>query len=209
MADWATISALATAAGTLALAAATYASVRSANRSARLAEVALQEQRRPVLVSSRAADAIQSIGFADDHWYTVSGGGAVADAAPEGVYLVVSLRNVGAGLAVMQGWHACQGDRYTEQAVPEVNEFRALTRDQYIPPADIGVWQGAIRDPADPLRAALAGWITERRAFTLDLLYTDQIGGQRTITRFGVLPGEDGWIAPVGLHWYLDSAAPR
>ena len=48
MADWVTISSLATAGGTLALAGATYASVRSSNRSARLAELALQEQRRPV-----------------------------------------------------------------------------------------------------------------------------------------------------------------
>jgi hypothetical protein len=53
VADWATISALATGAGTLALAVATFASVRSSNRSARLAEQALQEQRRPVLVHSR------------------------------------------------------------------------------------------------------------------------------------------------------------
>jgi hypothetical protein len=102
-----------------------------------------------------------------------------------------------------------RGQPYADRAVSAVEEFQPLTRDQYTPPADIGVWRGAIRDPADPLRAGLAGWITERRAFTLDLLYTDQVGGQRTISRFGVLPGEDGWIAPVGLHWYLDSAAPR
>jgi hypothetical protein len=46
VADWATISALATAGGTLALAVATYGAVRSSNRSARIAELALQEQRR-------------------------------------------------------------------------------------------------------------------------------------------------------------------
>jgi len=39
--DWVTISSLATAGGTLVLALATFASVRSANRSARVAEMAL------------------------------------------------------------------------------------------------------------------------------------------------------------------------
>jgi len=41
MADWVTISSLATAGGTLVLAAATYTAVHSANRSARIAERAL------------------------------------------------------------------------------------------------------------------------------------------------------------------------
>jgi hypothetical protein len=45
VADWATISALATAGGTLALAVATYGAVHSSNRSARIAE-RLEEQRR-------------------------------------------------------------------------------------------------------------------------------------------------------------------
>jgi hypothetical protein len=61
--DWATISSLATAGGTLILALATFASVRSANRSARIAEAALQEQRRPVLVPSRLDDPVQKIMF--------------------------------------------------------------------------------------------------------------------------------------------------
>ena len=43
MTDWATISSLATAGGTLVLAVATFASVRSSNRTARLAELSLQE----------------------------------------------------------------------------------------------------------------------------------------------------------------------
>ena len=61
MADWATISALATAGGTLALAGATYGSVRSSNRSARIAEQALQEQRRPLLVHARLDDPVQKV----------------------------------------------------------------------------------------------------------------------------------------------------
>jgi len=51
---------LVTGAGTLVLAVATFAAVRSANRSARIAETALQEQRRPLLAQSRLDDPVQN-----------------------------------------------------------------------------------------------------------------------------------------------------
>ena len=50
MADWTTISSLTTGAGTLVLAIATFAAVRSANRAARVAEEALSVGLRPLLV---------------------------------------------------------------------------------------------------------------------------------------------------------------
>jgi hypothetical protein len=220
MADWTTLSSLATAGGTLALAAATYASVRSANRSARVAEVALREQRRPVLVQSRGDDRGQSIGFADGRWVNIVGGGAAVEATPGAVYLAISLRNVGTGLAVLQAWRAHSvvesepaGTAWRESVlragVPGVEEFRPLTRDLYIPGGDIGVWQGALRDPDDPLHTTLTAATAEGRRFVVDLLYTDQVGGQRTISRFGVLPGDDGWLAAAARHWYLDAPAPR
>jgi hypothetical protein len=53
--DWASIASLATAAGTLVLAVATFAAVRSANRAARVAEQSLLVNLRPLLVPSRAA----------------------------------------------------------------------------------------------------------------------------------------------------------
>ncbi|MDX6411182.1 MAG: hypothetical protein QOE91_698, partial [Gaiellaceae bacterium] len=68
MADWVTISALATAGGTLVLAGATFASVRSANRAARVAELSLLAGLRPLLLPSRMQDEPQKIGFADDHF---------------------------------------------------------------------------------------------------------------------------------------------
>jgi hypothetical protein len=61
VADWATISALATAGGTVVLAGATFASVRSANRSARLAEVSLMAGLRPLLLPSRLQDEPQKV----------------------------------------------------------------------------------------------------------------------------------------------------
>ena len=49
--------------------------------------------------------------------------------------------------------------------------------------------------------------------FTVELLYGDHEGGQRTITRFGMIPYEiDGttqWFPNVALHWNLDRPDPR
>src|SRR5271157_4687384 len=102
--DWATISALVTGAGTMVLAIATFASVRSSNRSARIAEAALQEQRRPVLAPSRLEDPQQKIMFLGGHWVSVAGGRAAVEHIDGIVYLAMSLRNVGSGIAVCQGW---------------------------------------------------------------------------------------------------------
>ncbi len=203
------------------LATATYASVRSANRSARLAELTLQEQRRPVLLQSNDDDRPQTIGFVDRHRVNIPGGGAAIEATAEVVYLALSLRNVGAGIAVMQGWlvHAVAGaEPQSEEAwrdsvknvdAPGADEFRPVTRDQYIASGDIGIWQGAVRDPADPLHAALVAGTTDRRPLSIDLLYTDQVGGQRTISRFGLMPEDDRWRPVAARHWYLDAPAPR
>ena len=56
-----------------------------------------------------------------------------------------------------------------------------------------------------------------RQPVTIDLLYSDMNGGQRTVTRLAVLPGPapdgsraDGdppparWIASIGTHWQID-----
>src|SRR3984893_623455 len=102
--EWATIASLATAAGTLVLGLATFAAVRSSNRSARIAEAALQEQRRPLLAPSRLEDPMQKIMFLEGHWVSTSGGRAAVEHIDGIVYLAISLRNVGSGIAVCQGW---------------------------------------------------------------------------------------------------------
>ena len=51
--------------GTLVLAGATFASIRSSNRSARIAERALLAGQRPLLVVARSQDPPQEIQFAD------------------------------------------------------------------------------------------------------------------------------------------------
>jgi hypothetical protein len=88
--------------------------------------------------------------------------------------------------------------------------YRAQTRDLYIPAGDVGLWQGALRDESDPSQREIAELVDRREQFTIELLYTDQVGGQRTITRFTVSPvGEERWLAFAGRHWYLDQAGPR
>jgi hypothetical protein len=208
--DWPTIASLATACGTLVLAVATFGSVRSANRSARVAELALQEQRRPVLVQSRLDDTLQKIMFVDGHWVHVPGGGAVAEHVDGIVYLAMSLRNVGAGIGVLQGWVVRPGLTTSATDRAREHEFRAHTRDLYIPAGDIGLWQGALRDPDDHAYGAIVGAASRRGTISIELLYSDQVGGQRTISRFNLTPaGEDAWLAGVGRHWYLDREGPR
>jgi hypothetical protein len=207
--DWPTWASLATAAGTLVLAIATFASVRSANRSARVAEQALQERRRPVLSASRLEDPLQKIRFVDDHWVRVAGAGAVAEHTDGNTYLAISLRNLGAGLGVLQAWIVTSGIN-TSREHADLPQFRTQTRDLYIAPGDVGLWQAALRDPADDAYAQVAAAATQREALSVELLYSDQVGEQRTISRFLITPaGEDRWIASVGRHWFLDRDGPR
>jgi hypothetical protein len=209
--DWATISSLATGAGTLVLAIATFAAVRSSNRSARIAETALQEQRRPVLAPSRFDDPPQKIMFVDGRWVRAEGGRAVAEHTDGNVYLAISLRNVGSGIAVCQSWAIRAGLGSTRRLPTHVpqEEFRMQTRDLYVPASDVGMWQGALRNPNDPVRAEVAEAIEAREPITVELLYTDQIGQQRTITRFGLMPTGDSWLATMTRHWHLDWRGPR
>ena len=99
--DWVSISSLATAGGTLILAVATFASVRSANRAARAAEQSLLVGLRPLLVPSRLQDDTQKVMFADGKWIHVLGGRATIQAEDGVIYFTMSLRNVGRGIAVV------------------------------------------------------------------------------------------------------------
>src|ERR687884_1782474 len=131
MMDWATISALITAAGTLVLAVATFASVRSANRSARIAERALQVGLRPLLMPSRLEDPVQKIRWVDEHWARVEGGRASVEVAEGNIYLAMSVRNAGNGIAVLQAWHV-ETQLMPAGQPPERDQFRPHTRDLYI-----------------------------------------------------------------------------
>jgi hypothetical protein len=213
MADWATVSSLATAGGTLILAIATFASVRSANRAARTAERAFQVGMRPLLGASRLTDGEIKMGWVDDHRARVGGGRASVEVADDRIYIAMSLRNVGSGIAVMQAWHV-ETDlaRIGEQWLPDRNAFRRHTRDLYIAAGDVGFWQAAIRDADDPLYRPLRSAIEERRRFLIAVLYSNDEGDQRAITGFVVTPPEDDgsqWFCAVGRHRNLDRENPR
>jgi hypothetical protein len=208
--DWATISALATGFGTLVLAVATFASVRSANRAARTAERALSFNLRPLLFSSRTNDPMLKVTWMDGRMHRLEGGHAIADVTGESIYLAMSLRNAGAGMAVLQSWSVWTDTAIVRDPPKPLDTFRQLTRDLYIAPNDVGFWQGAVRDRNDELFAPLAAHIRAREGFAIDLLYFNAEGGQQTVSRFQVVPiGDDAWICTVGRHFSLDHELPR
>jgi hypothetical protein len=210
MADWATISSLATAAGTLVLAVATFSSVRSANRAARAAERSLLAGLRPVLMPSRLQDPPEKISFIDGHLVKVDGGHGAVEIIDNVGYLAMTLRNAGSGIAVLHGWFLHSERPDTDTGHPEPSAFRRLTRDIYVPANDVGFWQGALRDPREADFAVVTEAAQERANVTVDLLYGDHEGGQRTISRFSFRPLENGsWLVSVARHWNLDRADPR
>ena len=213
MADWVTISALATAGGTLVLAGATFASVRSANRAARVAEQSMLVGLRPLLMPSRMTDEQQKIGFVD-HWFVAPGGGGIAEVTDQAIYLAFGVRNAGSGIAVLHGWYLYLGMEIMGAAASNrapLDQFHMLTRDLYIPPNDIGFWQGALREPSAAEFVAARNAITARERLVIDVLYGDHEGGQRVITRFSMTPREDGagWMVSAARHWNIDRADPR
>jgi hypothetical protein len=210
MADWQIIADLGTSIGTLVLAAATFASVRSANRTAKIAEEALKVGLRPVLTASRPEDRTEKVVWLDDHWTHLDGGRSYAEVTENGIYLAISLRNVGNGLAVLHGWATVPRRAMSPDPHLPVEDFRPQSRDIYVPAADITYWHGAYRDDDLAANAELASLIEERLPFTIELLYGDHDGGQRTITRFNLQPrGEKGWMTAVTKHWNLDRDDPR
>jgi len=210
MADWVTISSLATAGGTLVLAGATFASVRSANRASRVAERSLLAGLRPLLVPSRLEDPPQKIGFVDGKWLHVGGSMGAAEVTDGAVYLAMSLRNVGSGIAVLHGWRVSIGTQAGLSEAPDADTFHRLTRDLYVAAADVGFWQGTYRDSATDEFAAARDGIEARDRLVVDVLYGDLEGGQRFISRFSLTPRDDGgWLLSVARHWNVDGPDPR
>ena len=210
MADTATIASLATAGGTLVLAIATFSATRSANRSARIAERALDLNLRPVLIPAHEWDAAERVTFYDEI-VQLRGGFATVEERGGNLYFAAQLRNVGAGIGVLTSWLVEVGptmpglteDRATR---PTTTHFVAQQRSLYVPAGDVGYWQGAIREgdtdrgDADALRRA----IEAGERLTLFLRYADQDGGHDTITRYTLTPDENGdWLFGIGRHWSL------
>ncbi len=225
MADIATLAEIGTAVGTLFLGVATFSATRSANRSARIAERSLLLGLRPVLVQARPEDPDQDIIYGDGRGVRVRSGDGLVEVEEGVVYLAIPLRNVGAGLAVLQRYdilarsplaeadyrirHGLHDRSERRYGPPE--EFRPQQRDLYIAPGDIGYWQAALRDEDDGLRREVEALVSgERGPFSVDLLYGDHEGGQHAISRFNLVPRDDGsWSCTVVFHWTLEGADPR
>jgi hypothetical protein len=208
MADTATIASLATAGGTLVLAIATFAATRSANRSARIAERALDLNLRPVLIPAHEWDEAERVTFYDEI-VQLRGGFAAVEQRGANLYFAAQLRNVGAGIGVLTSWLVEPGAPPGLSAIegpPDYAIFVTQQRSLYVPAGDVGYWQGAIREgdtdrgDADALQRAIAAG--ER--LTLHLRYADQDGGHDTLTRYTLMPDENGdWIFGIAKHWTL------
>ena len=196
---WSTIASLATALGTLVLAVATFSAVRSSNLMAKIAQEQFLVQLRPVLTTSRREDPTLKVNFGDTKWVHIPGGGAVGEVGPgDGsmgpdtpvVFLAIALRNAGNGIAVLHGWYFYPDWHRDVQHAP-LEDFQRQNRDLYIPVGDVGFWQGAYRDTAQPGYEEARKVIEAREPWTVELLYGDHEGGQRVISRFTMLPIRD------------------
>lgn len=192
------------------LAVATFSSVKSANRSARVAELSLLAGLRPVLIPSREDDPSERLRFGDDQLLSVPGHGGALKVARGNVYMALALRNGGSGIAVIHGWYATVRERMSEEPA-RLEEFRRQQLDLYIPAGDTGFWMGAVRGTDDPAYEPLRTAVQSRQRVVIDLLYGDYEGGQRTISRFVISdwPEVEGERAQVLRHWNLDRRAPR
>jgi hypothetical protein len=223
MADWVTISSLATAGGTLVLAVATFSSVKAGSRSARIAERSLLAGLRPLLIPSREDDPVEFVRFGDGQVLNVPGHGGAVLQSDESIYMAIALRNGGSGLAVLHAWHA--EPRADVQGVlddaPDTEGFQRQQLDLYIPAGDTGFWQGRIRDPSTPNFERVRDALSDGTPLQVDLVYGDHEGGQRTITRFLLAPWPEadagradvgqaaGRRASVLRYWYPDRDDPR
>jgi hypothetical protein len=164
-------------------------------------------------VPSRLEDPPDKIAWADNHWARITGGRASIELVDGRIYLAMSLRNVGSGIAVLQGWHPAL-DWNPGGSHAELDQFRRQGRDLFVPAGGLGFWQGAVRDSGDELHSSLTAAIQERRRFAIELLYSDHEGGQRTISLFSVTPRDvaddpEQWLCSVARHWNLDRPDPR
>jgi hypothetical protein len=213
--NWETASELATAGGTLVLAVATFVSVRQGNRAtriseraARIAEQSLLAAQRPLLMNSRLQDPKQRVEFRNGEYLDVPGGRAGIKATDSAVFLAVSIRNVGSGVAVLHGWQLHIGIQ-RERVRPAIEDFTPQGRDIFLAPGDMGFWEGAFRDPKSAEFKAVSAAINVEEALEVSLLYGDYEGGQRVISQFNLRHQEDFWLASVIRHFNVDRPDPR
>ncbi|MBO0702172.1 MAG: hypothetical protein J2P38_04515 [Candidatus Dormibacteraeota bacterium] len=210
--DWTVVADLGTAVGTLVLAIATFLSIRTANRSNRTADRALQQGFRPILLPSLFTDPVQKIHYVDEHWQAVPGGRAILEVTPTAAYLGLSVRDIGTGPAVIDAWDILDSSRQERRPF---DAYHRLTRDLYVAAGACGYVQVAARDPAAPAYQALARAERDHRPFAVDVLYSDIDEIQHRLIRIALNPtpgdDEDGrvWALNEVRHWTVTGPLPE
>ena len=93
---------------------------------------------------------------------------------------------------------------------PPLEDFHRLTRDLYVPPGDVGFWQGVFRDPTAEEFQQAADAVEAGERLIIDVLYGDHEGGQRAVSRFSMTTASDGgWMVAAARHWNIDRDDPR
>jgi hypothetical protein len=132
--------------------------------------------------------------FRDRPWVVLHGWRAVVEVLEGVVDLTMLVRNVGSGMAIIESWEPVPGQRTSSDEWSDMADLRPQTRAPWIAPGDVAFWQG-MRHENDPLQQAVAAAVVDG-ALTVDLLYRDPAGGQRTASRFSFIrrdhdqPGE-------------------
>jgi hypothetical protein len=219
MTPWVTLADIGTAVGTLVLAGATFVSVQASARSTRIAERALLAGQRPVLAPAGPDDPADSVQFADGRVFPLGNGQALVEQNVGVIYLAIPLCNVGAGLALLRGYHL-QGEPASHVAQdprgparhlrgdppPPARAFSRQQRDLLISTRRAGFWQAALREPTTQLYEEVAQAIETLGRLTVDVLYGDHEGGQPSITRFVLMPEARSWRCDVTRHWSLPTS---
>jgi hypothetical protein len=173
-----------------------------------VAEISLLAQLRPLLVESAEDDPVQHAGFYDvPEPFAVPGGGAFVGERNGNLYVVLSLKNVGPGIAVLHGGHVHPDDLPSrpDHAAPEA--MHMLQRDIYIEPGGVGYWQVAYREDDEHRRQLLE--TIRAGSISCEILYGDYEGGQRVITRLVARRIGEQWQVTTIRHWQLDRSEIR
>jgi hypothetical protein len=173
MTDWA---AWGTSVGTLVLAGATFAAIRSSNRSARIAERSLLAGLQPILVVARRDDPVEEVQFADGRTFKAGHGSALFHHDDHVIYVAVPLRNAGAGIAYLAAtWKVANGRSLVSFAFPgksKVGAATSLTTGGACPP------NRSVRDRHDGRPAAYcsgASWVEAPGLLAVDSRCSDAV----------------------------------
>lgn len=159
-------------------------------------------------MNSRLQDPRQKIQYPEGMTLEVNGGSAAIEVTDDVVYLAVSVRNVGSGVAVLHGWDVQVG-LTTERSHPPLEDFTTQNLDIYVAPGDNGLWLSALRDPAADIFTAVTDAFKAGDPLVINLLYGDFEGGQRVITQITVRHANERWLAQATRHFNVDRPDPR